>query len=185
MVSCNSCFDALCVKLWISKRKCHPLTVLREDQYLLVSCLVTIVQFSLEKSIVYLAFTINVIWWTLSVGEIVPIHLWLIVHLSCGDRLYLPVEILQSACTSMCRHIYDWNIVNCDVKQPIQLNSTQENMSSRRFWLSNAVMGNIALMSSSVFDLKANSSQFILHNTLLSRGHSNRLDVNTVHSISM
>ena len=21
---------------------------------------------------------------------------------------------------SMCRHIYDWNIVNCDVKQPIQ-----------------------------------------------------------------
>ena len=23
----------------------------------------------------------------------------------------------------MCRHIYDWNIVNCDVKQPIQLNS--------------------------------------------------------------
>ena len=25
----------------------------------------------------------------------------------------------------MCRHIYDWNIVNCDVKQQIQLNSTQ------------------------------------------------------------
>ena len=24
----------------------------------------------------------------------------------------------------MCRHIYDWNIVNCDVKQQIQLNST-------------------------------------------------------------
>ena len=23
-----------------------------------------------------------------------------------------------------CRHIYDWNIVNCDVKQTIQLNST-------------------------------------------------------------
>ena len=23
----------------------------------------------------------------------------------------------------MCRHVYDWNIVNCDVKQPIQLNS--------------------------------------------------------------
>ena len=21
----------------------------------------------------------------------------------------------------MCRHIYDWNIVNCDVKQPIHL----------------------------------------------------------------
>ena len=25
----------------------------------------------------------------------------------------------------MCRHMYDWNIVNCDVKQTIQLNSTQ------------------------------------------------------------
>ena len=25
----------------------------------------------------------------------------------------------------MCRHIYDWNIVNCDVKQQIQLNPTQ------------------------------------------------------------
>ena len=25
----------------------------------------------------------------------------------------------------MCRHIYDWNIVNCDVKLTIQLNSTQ------------------------------------------------------------
>ena len=23
----------------------------------------------------------------------------------------------------MCRHMYDWNIVNCDVKQLIQLNS--------------------------------------------------------------
>ena len=29
--------------------------------------------------------------------------------------------LLQSACTSMCRHIHDWNIVDCDVKQPIQL----------------------------------------------------------------
>ena len=29
--------------------------------------------------------------------------------------------LFQSACTSMCRHIYDWNIVNCDVKQPIHL----------------------------------------------------------------
>ena len=26
----------------------------------------------------------------------------------------------------MCRHMYDWNIVSCDVKQPIQLNSTQK-----------------------------------------------------------
>ena len=26
--------------------------------------------------------------------------------------------LLQSACTSMCRHICDWNIVECDVKGP-------------------------------------------------------------------
>ena len=32
--------------------------------------------------------------------------------------------LLQSACTSMCRHIYDWNIVNCDVKQQIHLTSS-------------------------------------------------------------
>ena len=25
----------------------------------------------------------------------------------------------------MCRHMYDWNIVNCDVKQPIHLTSRQ------------------------------------------------------------
>ena len=31
--------------------------------------------------------------------------------------------LLQSACTSMCRHIYDWNIVDCDVKQPLHLTS--------------------------------------------------------------
>ena len=30
---------------------------------------------------------------------------------------------ISSACTSMCRHIFDWNIVECDVKQPISLNS--------------------------------------------------------------
>ena len=28
----------------------------------------------------------------------------------------------------MCRQIYDWKIVNCDVKQPIQLNSTINKM---------------------------------------------------------
>ena len=31
----------------------------------------------------------------------------------------------------MCRHIHDLNIVNCDVKQPIQLNSTQLNFLAR------------------------------------------------------
>ena len=30
----------------------------------------------------------------------------------------------------MCRHIYDWNIVNCDVKQPIQLNSIYDDVAS-------------------------------------------------------
>ena len=29
--------------------------------------------------------------------------------------------LFQSACTSMCRHIYDWNIVACDVKQPFSI----------------------------------------------------------------
>ena len=29
--------------------------------------------------------------------------------------------LLQSACTSMYRHIYNWNIVACDVKQLISL----------------------------------------------------------------
>ena len=28
------------------------------------------------------------------------------------------IAILQSSCTSMCRDIYNWNIVDCDVKQP-------------------------------------------------------------------
>ena len=26
----------------------------------------------------------------------------------------------------MCRHMYDWNIVNCDVKQPIHLTSPNQ-----------------------------------------------------------
>ena len=29
--------------------------------------------------------------------------------------------LLRSACTSVCRRMYDWNIVDCDVKQPIDL----------------------------------------------------------------
>ena len=31
----------------------------------------------------------------------------------------------------MYRHIYDWNIVNCDVKQQIQLNSTHIKIGKR------------------------------------------------------
>ena len=27
----------------------------------------------------------------------------------------------------MCRHMYDWNIVNCDVKQPIYLTLPYQN----------------------------------------------------------
>ena len=38
----------------------------------------------------------------------------------------------------MCRHIYDWNIANCDVKLPIQLNSTK-GLSSRLTQTSNSV----------------------------------------------
>ena len=44
------------------------------------------------------------------------------MSMSLGARPLVQL-LLQSACTSMCRHIYDWNIVNCDVKQLIQLNS--------------------------------------------------------------
>ena len=44
--------------------------------------------------------------------------------MALGARPWVQL-LLQSACTSMCRHIYDWNIVNCDVKQQIQLNSIQ------------------------------------------------------------
>ena len=40
-----------------------------------------------------------------------------------APRPYVQLLLLQSAFTSMCRHMYDWNIVNCDVKQPIHLNS--------------------------------------------------------------
>ena len=35
-----------------------------------------------------------------------------------GERPLVQL-LLQSACTSLCRHIYDWNIVECDVKQLI------------------------------------------------------------------
>ena len=35
--------------------------------------------------------------------------------------------LLQSACTSMCRHIYDWNIVACDFKKH-QYTKTQLNV---------------------------------------------------------
>ena len=37
---------------------------------------------------------------------------------SLGTTILL---LLQSACISMCRHLYNWNIVACDLKQPISL----------------------------------------------------------------
>ena len=40
--------------------------------------------------------------------------------MALGARPYV-LLLLQSTCTSMCRHMYDWNIVNCDVKQQIYL----------------------------------------------------------------
>ena len=38
----------------------------------------------------------------------------------------------------MCRHMYDWNTVKYDVKQPIQLNSTEREYIKRSvdFWSS-------------------------------------------------
>ena len=35
-----------------------------------------------------------------------------------NHNIYMHVFNL-SACKSMCHHIYDWNIIDCDVKQPI------------------------------------------------------------------
>ena len=34
----------------------------------------------------------------------------------------------------MCRHMYDWNIVNCDVKQPIHLTSPHFRHLLRHAW---------------------------------------------------
>ena len=45
------------------------------------------------------------------------------ISMALGTRLYVQL-LLRSACTSMYRHVYDWNIVECDVKH--QFNSTQQ-----------------------------------------------------------
>ena len=37
------------------------------------------------------------------------------MSMGLGARPWVQL-LLQSACTSMCRHMYDWNIVNCDVR---------------------------------------------------------------------
>ena len=47
-----------------------------------------------------------------------------IMSMVLGARPYKVQRLLQSACTSMCHHIvYDWNIVDCDVGQPIRFTS--------------------------------------------------------------
>ena len=53
--------------------------------------------------------------------------------MALGARPYVQLLLLQSACTSMCHHMYDWNIVNCDVKQPIHL--TPQTLQSSPFVL--------------------------------------------------
>ena len=42
------------------------------------------------------------------------------MSMALGARPYVQL-LLQSACTSMFRQIYDRNIVNCDVKRPIHI----------------------------------------------------------------
>ena len=44
--------------------------------------------------------------------------------------------------TFFSRHIYDWNIVNCDVKQPIQLNDSYA-ASSRAPGLTSGLQGSV------------------------------------------
>ena len=45
------------------------------------------------------------------------------MSMALGAQLLVKL-LLQSTCTSMCRHIYNWSIVACDVKQPVSLTST-------------------------------------------------------------
>ena len=46
---------------------------------------------------------------------------WRVAYDSLDCTMALGVQLLQSACTSACRHVYNWNIFACDVKQPISL----------------------------------------------------------------
>ena len=58
------------------------------------------------------------------------------MSLALGARLYVQL-LLQSACTSMCRHLYDWIIVYCGVKQPLHLTSRiLRTVCHTRSWLS-------------------------------------------------
>ena len=65
----------------------------------------------------------------------------------------------------MCRHIYDWNIVYCDVKQPIHLNSILEEiilfMNDATTWLRGCLISSIALNMSWILSLiSADIAQF-------------------------
>ena len=50
-----------------------------------------------------------------------------------GSPTVSPTSFFWSACISMYRHIYDWNIVDCDVKQPIHLTSPSRSCSCFQF----------------------------------------------------
>ena len=49
--------------------------------------------------------------------------------------------LLQSACTSLCRHIYNWNIVACDVKQPISLTQFRSAVSEEKSKMLQSIRG--------------------------------------------
>ena len=50
--------------------------------------------------------------------------------------------LIESACTSMCRHIYDRNIVNCDFKQPIQQQQQQQRIQGFSYWIKDKKLSN-------------------------------------------
>ena len=45
------------------------------------------------------------------------------MSMATGEGARPEVELLQSACTSMCRHMYNLNIIDGDVKQPVLTHS--------------------------------------------------------------
>ena len=63
----------------------------------------------------------------------------------------------------MCRHIYDWNIVNCDVKQTIQLNSTVESIRKETYICSKHFVGGNGPTDAHPDPLPAVSTNFERH----------------------
>ena len=64
----------------------------------------------------------------------------------------------------MCRHMYDWNIVNCDVKQPVQLNSIRMNQvklpKKEKFVLPREIVAITVIVNSEVLHVQ---NDFSLH----------------------